>query len=303
MKILVIASFFCFTLSNYCLAMVALTDEPIKGKALKTLTDKTETYVLVQTGNERIWLSIPKTKIQVNKQYKFYPPYLELRDYKIEKKHLNFRQLWKSIGLFDEKYSDLTPYSFKGITIGAPMDDLFKKLKELGLDYSNLDIDGNPWTKNNGDNLRIIYAKGFKFGEELVDLSFYGDPSGKLAGYYFEISNDTPSKEWAGEKLIYFSQVFTKKFGSPTEFTDFKNFDIYINSFCFCSWKRADIEIRTNYRYKDGKGIVSNSVISLTRNVRLINALQKKIHTKQKSAENNFRQRENEKYQKGADSF
>lgn len=250
-----------------------LSEDIISGTAIKKITQKGNMYLSLKTTAGNIWVYSPDMKIVIGKSYKFYPPYFIENNIKLDGKKYTFDKVLSSIGPINSKYIDVTPYSFKGITIGSPINEVYENLRG-----HNYDVVYLPNTLSDKKLPKQIRVKNMDFGNDKVDVDFSGDFDDKLTGYFITKSSEFNSIDnaWISINLDFLSNVFKEKYGKPNSCNPLDNISKY-NSIQHCEWEFGDIMIRTYYYYKEGRGSINGSVVSTTRNLKLMNALQRSI--------------------------
>jgi hypothetical protein len=120
---------------------------------------------------------------------------------------MTFDKLYGSIGEINTKYIDVTPYSFKDITIGLPVNEAITKLKS-----HNYDIEFIPKVEFDHKLTAQIKLNNFSFGTEKVYVDFIGDYDNKISAYHIIKSSSIGDidNDWISLYLEMFSNVFKK---------------------------------------------------------------------------------------------
>ena len=272
---------------------VLLQDTNIVGKVIDIIKSEGSIYIKLKTNSDTIWLEIINAKLVKGKTYEFYPPYSVKYDYKVNNINKTFDKLYASHGLVNNKYSDTSQFSFKGIYVGMPYPEVINNLNKLTIKYT--------------ENKSRVNIFDFELGLLKVDVTFTFDHHYKLCSYSFEYdlnNNDTKS---AKEVIEYIANVFKSKYNLNGNCKSISELNENSERFNYCGWSFGDIAISATYLNANNSKKVMGIVMSPTRVAQTYNttamALALKYEELIKSEEKRLKYLTDESIKSGVNSF
>lgn len=298
MRLTIAISFLFLTATLSFAGAADYTDEVISGRVLEVLNHKGEITANIATQAGNIWIRPSNGKLVKGKKYEFYPPYSVSTEYKQKNNQKISYKIFYTVGPIDRNI-DHEKFSFKGIKIGMPMNDVGEMLKKMGFDYE---------TEKSDDiyKMSTITVKGFELGTETYYVGFKSDIFQKLVSFEFRKSSyiSEKSAEWVEEHINYLNKMLTVKYGKPMRCHN-KSYEtvLYESRADFCSWRFGDYSIFTTYSYDNGIGTVKACVISLTKTLQSYNRLTAEIRECDETIQELNERVEKINVEKGASSF